>query len=254
MKQKAKILIAITSLVILITIAAYIYLATPRKIRVTNLTDTSVTVTWETAVPTKTEITTTQKPEELPFYLCLSARKKAGAEYVSKEELVSGRNHSVTLINLDPETNYYFAVGGGAGDLIRSKGEKRFAEDGYTLSSNNSFQTHSVSDTPIVPATLYGKIELPGKADTDDRLSKCYEQTVVFINGGSVSPVSTLVNETGGWTIDLSASRDVDGVAKQYSGTISGVSFFVDAGSCGEAVVEMDSVGVNENVGNIVLE
>ncbi|MBD3329726.1 hypothetical protein GF357_04505 [Candidatus Dojkabacteria bacterium] len=249
MKQKTFGILFAAITATLTIVAIIIYLSTPYEIRVTNLTDSSATITWKTRIPTQTKVTVTNSESELPFFLCLSSRKEAGKELVSDEEKVSGKNHSATLVQLSPNTRYYFAPGGGFMNMIRVKAGRLFSKT-YNLVGENNFATYDLSDTPIVPASLYGKVEI--ESGRDDQAA-CYEQAVVFIDGGEISPISTLINDTGGWSIDLSASRDGDGHVKQYSGEIETVSVFVDAGKCGSIEAELTDVVVNENIGSLII-
>lgn len=204
--------------------------STPQRIRVTNITDRSATVSWVTSRATVGVVTYADAEFGLPGALgCAGAdqayddrdvteARLAKTEGLSEEELeeltqeeldeveVSSKGkyymHHVTVYGLDPEKTYYFRVGNG---LLCTEGEGKFADDVFTASETAQFATFSELEQPTMPDPTYGSVVSGSDIVVDG---------VLFMSPGlgrSVSPLSGILNDEGRWYVDLSASRTSDG-------------------------------------------
>lgn len=148
----------------------------PRDIRITNITDSSFTVSW-----------TTDK-QTLGFV-------KWGEENVSinkataSDKDVAGFTHSVTISELSPNTSYFFK--------IASSG-KEF--------DNNGIAWQTTTGTTLAPPSesnlIFGTILTPGNLPAENAL--------VYVSIGGGSMLSATTGQDGSWIIALSNARSQD--------------------------------------------
>ena len=200
----------------------------PARVRVTNVTSSSATVSWVTDYPMKGVVYYKEKDSFLPGPLGWIGSEKAwddrdvsGAEtkcvedfnadmevsedftvdmegYDCSEVKVSkvGQyyTHHVTLKNLDSEEEYYFRVGDGVwgwnGDV-------------------KDVTTFAVLDTVKEPLPVFGKIGSTEGEYSDDAM------VYVQFTDGSESEdsmwLSSTTNSEGGWYVDAANALDVNG-------------------------------------------
>ncbi len=198
----------------------------PYKVRVTNLTDTSFTVSWVTDSPMKGVVYFKDSDSFLPGPLsffgskvavddrdfakaqskCVEDFNRDVAKDVGDDFVVSGDNfdcedikvekygkyytHHVTLKNLESEKEYYFRVGDGY-----------FSWRGDTVQSRTFYTLDEVKE----PIPIFGKIVDEGGVVTEDSL--VYVQ---FVNGRESKKstiYSSVTNDQGGWYVDGSYTR-----------------------------------------------
>ncbi|MDD3661452.1 MAG: fibronectin type III domain-containing protein [Candidatus Dojkabacteria bacterium] len=225
----------------------------PRDIRVTNVTDQSVTISWRTDKPTPGVVVYSQDQSFLPGVLARFGSKLAYDDRdVSKAELeyyadISGTEgvsmvpagydamapdlnnyytHHVTLTGLDPEQQYYFAVGSG---LWFSAELDTFANDRYTVSQENVFVTVAMVEDLAVPDPSYGSVVSEDGSAAVDGIS----YAVVYYNGAETqsAPVSATLNEEGRWYLDLANVRSVSGEVVAFDEESDLENVYVVAGS-----------------------
>ncbi|MBU1120026.1 fibronectin type III domain-containing protein [Patescibacteria group bacterium] len=202
----------------------------PQNVVVTNVTDGSATVTWTTASPMKGIVYVKKDKGLLPGPLgiigssmayddrdvsdaqkaCVETFNKKASETKDSTFSVSGSNfdcenvkvtkigsyytHSVTVTNLDENSTYNFVVGDGIWSFKESV---------------STVKTFSVLDTVGEPMPVFGKIT--GDDGTYSRDGLVY---ITFRDGSEQTDsivYSSAVNDEGGWYVDASAIRDVDG-------------------------------------------
>jgi hypothetical protein len=149
--------------------------AQPRNVLLSNLTTTSVTVSWVTDIKSSSSVVpvvgNSEKSPVIDF-------RGTGKRYT----------HYVELKNLDPNSEYQF--------IIVSDG-KRYTNEG---SKNFVFRTAPITaDTPT-PNPIHGSVK--GGANED---------SIVYavLKDKSTYPVSAVVPTQGNWIIDLSILRKV---------------------------------------------
>lgn len=156
----------------------------PKSIMVTNLTDSSCTLTWQTD-----ELTT-------GTILVTSA---GGKKYSSFDERdITGKmgkylTHSVTVRTLTPSTTY---------DVTILSNGKKFPLEGKPLQVT-TFPTLASSAPLFEPA--FGSIQTPSGSPAEGAL--------VYITLEGSQTLSTLVRTSGSWVIPLSLVRTQDGAA-----------------------------------------
>ena len=200
----------------------------PAKVRVTNITSSSATVSWVTESPMKGVVYYGEKDSFLPGPLGWIGSDKAWddrdvsdaevacvEEYNSKME-VDGEfavdmsdfdctdtkvkkfgkyyTHHVTLKGLDSEKQYYFRVGDGvwgwSGDV-------------------NSAKTFSMLGSVEEPKPVFGRVVTENGLSTED--SVVYLQFKDLSESSNSVWMSAVANEDGGWYLDGSNLRDASG-------------------------------------------
>lgn len=142
----------------------------PKNVRVTNISDSSFSVTW----------TTDRQTTGFVEY------KKAGeTNKVETDRIQDDFTHFVDVKNLNPSTQYSFSIGSND-QTFDNNGAPWQVKTGVTLPKNESvFATGKVVDTNGNPIA----------------------NTIVSITSQSSSTISTYTSEKGGWILNLSNLR-----------------------------------------------
>ncbi len=238
--QTIKVLRTISKIVLLVMVLGlvgwggyYVYRSIafkPQNIVVTNITDSSATITWTTSSQMNGVVYYKKGSSVLPGPLgiigsrigyddrdvsdaqtaCVNEFNKNASETKDENFSVSGENfncddarvtgmgkyytHSVTIKDLDPESIYYFAMGDGIWS---------FESD---VASLKTFELLGEVDTPM---PVFGRIV--GDDGTYSRDSLVY---ITFRDGSEEQNsilYSSTSNDDGGWYVDATAVRDVNG-------------------------------------------
>lgn len=221
MKIEAKIPTILGIIIIVISLGATVLLfnnmrdflgraspdANPTEIKITNLSDSSFTVSWTTAGNVSGTINFGSEPS-------------MGNVATDDRDQISGKTgqyltHHLTLRYLKPQSKYYFKIISG-GTSFDNKGEP------YIVTTAPQMGT-SVSGAP----PIYGTI---AKSDGSPAAG-----AIVYLTLPGGIPLSTLVKSSGNWLIALNNARtaDLSGFIK-LTGTEK-IDIFVQAGSEGTA-------------------
>lgn len=161
--------------------------ATPKLIVISNLTDSSATITWTTS--TSGTLTNFQWGEST-FLGSTETDLRDKRDKTTKPRTT----HFVQLTGLQPETTYYYRI--VAGDNTTPA----------TTEAPSTFKTLSKSSATQTPAlTVYGDIS---SQDTDVIILTFVPDSLGYAN---VIPLSTLLNADGTWFLNIAAARKVDG-------------------------------------------
>lgn len=155
----------------------------PQKVRLTNLTDTGVVISWVTEQPTIGFI----RYSDNPVNLSLTATDDRDQLSGSSSDY---RTHYVSLNNLKPSTSYYFKIGSYQSQLYDNNGQP------FSLTLPKS-----VADLPPTD-TAYGSVATA--VDTPA------EGAIVYLSISGGTPLSALVQQNGNWAINLSMSLTPD--------------------------------------------
>ncbi len=230
MKKKYLILVLVLKILLILIGLGYSYLTQSRKIRITNVTSNSATVTWETIIPVNGTVSYCKVDEK--SNTCLNDEKivKTNSNF---------NTHYLELENLDSEQNYKFKVKSG---LYSLSFLNNFAEN-MTWSTDTYFKTYSVIENPLVPSPVYGKVEC------ENNEKDCFSNAIMFLKIKGYTPISTRVNDTGGWSLDLSATRNLEsGEVAQFNNKIPEVQIYVDAGKFGDSDIQSVEIDVNQGL------
>ena len=152
----------------------------PRKIRITNTTDDTFTVSWATDSATVGSLRYGTTPN--PSTTVADDRDKLSGE--------SGnfKLHHATVRGLNPSTNYYFKIGSGSGnDLYDNNGQP------YQVTTAPAVQGSDSNDT------AYGTVVNPTQTPA--------EGTIVYLSLPGAAPQSALVKSSGSWAVNLGSVR-----------------------------------------------
>lgn len=206
-------------------------MAKPREVFVTNVTDSSATVSWITDSPSKGVVYYDSENSFLPWVLGFFGNSKAFDDRdvsvaqtecvkefndsvdVSDDFTVSGDTfdctnvevkksakyytHHITLMNLDSESVYSFRIGDGLWS--------------WEVENFNAVETYSTLTEVRSPNPLFGNvITEEGVAINNDGIVYFVFNDHAIDSSESVL-VSSVVNDEGGWYFDSSVVRDVEG-------------------------------------------
>lgn len=150
--------------------------AKPQNVVVSNLTTSSVTITWTTEVSATGSVVPISNGQEMSPVL---------------DERGTGRTetHYVELSNLEPNSDYDF--------LIVSNSEKYDSED----EEGFSFKTAPITAQAPTPNPIHGTVS-----------GASGEDIVVYamLKDKSAYPVSAIMPRGGNWVMDLSAMRNIN--------------------------------------------
>ena len=178
-----------------------------RDLRVSNLRDTSVTLSWTTDEPTA-------------GYVLYGETKELGQVAVDgRGAQLSAETHYVTLTKLKPETRYYFKVVSGAED-----------------DTNTSFP--SAADSIITASTLeklpesdsvYGQVFLSDGVTpaTGALLYLTLKEAGRTGDTGEATLLSALVDSEGYWHANLNDARTAD-LERTFSYSASGDELLIE--------------------------
>lgn len=145
----------------------------PKNVRVTNVSDTSFTVSWTTDKQTQ------------GFVRWGEGAKSLEKIAVDSEDIASF-THSVDLENLAPLTAYYLQINSGGVD---------FDNSGIPWQVKTGAKIFTAPPSSIIFGTILTPATLPAK------------NVLVYVSVGGGSPLSTLTTDDGSWTIPISAAR-----------------------------------------------
>jgi hypothetical protein len=156
---------------------------TPRKVKITNISENSFSVSWYTDKPTTAFIKYGEKPSSLNKTLALEDHE---------DKTIKRSLHHFTLKNLRPQRTYYFK--------INSNGTEFGQTDGKTFSQ---LTPAVISTAPPPPDPVYGKI-------SDAFGSPLTEPAIIYLDLKNTTPISTITKTDGSWAIALNNARSND--------------------------------------------
>lgn len=151
----------------------------PKDVKISNITESSFTVTWTT----KERASGSIKWDESK-----SSQKKIEIE----ETKTNGYTHSVTIRNLKPSTPYYFKI-----------------VSGESVYDNNS-QPWEVTTAPEIKTQQESADIRNFSGSIVNSLGTPVTSALVFIEIEGVSPISTFTSENGTWVIPVNNIRKKD--------------------------------------------
>ena len=183
---------------------------TPNQLKITNVSDTSFTVSWLTEQSTSGFIKY-GTDNNLSFTAADDRDQLSGktGEFIS---------HHITVKSLKPLTNYFFKVGSD-GKIFDNNGQP------YQLT------TATVSKgSPPANDVAYGTVV--------DQNSNPVEGAIIYLSLANANPASTLTKSSGSWVIPLNLVRSADLSSwASYDKEASIEEIFVQAASLGTATV-----------------
>lgn len=173
---------------------AYLYFteptASPENVRISNITDSSASVSWTTEKPTHAFVFWSQKdwPLVLPYFWRFFTT--GAADEVESLSTV----HHVTVSGLEPQQSYRFLITTGVRAYYSQTGGQ-----GFPL-----LTTGKILENPTTPYPAYGKIT------REDGIFPA-EQALIYLTAQNSSglslSLSTITNLDGNWALDLSNLR-----------------------------------------------
>jgi len=199
---------------------------TPKNLKMTNIKDTSFTVSFMTDEATSGFVKYGKSPDALQTQASDDRDQLSGS-------VGQYNSHYITLRDLDPDTQYYFTVG--------TASVPRFDSNGTPF----SLKTASRGGNPTAAKTAYGTVNAASGAPADG--------AIVYMNIDGVSELSALVKGSGSWAIPLSNARttDLSGYANLQQTDL--VSIFVQGTQLSETATAQVTVAETQPVPTLVL-
>lgn len=180
----------------------------PKQIKITNLADSSFTVSWITDNQTLGFIQY-GRDQSLPFTANDDRDQSTG---VGQKYFT----HHITLKNLEPKTTYFFKIGSE---------KKVFDDDGQSYNITTGPQ---IQDNPLPSDVVYGTI-----ANTDGSPAS---DVIVYLSLSDTVPQSSVVKDSGNWIIPLNQARSTDlSSYSNYDKNLATEELFIQAGTVGTA-------------------
>jgi hypothetical protein len=183
---------------------------TPNQLKVTNIGESSFTVSWLTDQATSS-------------FIKYGADNNLTFTAADDRDQLSGKTsefstHHITAKNLKPSTNYFFKIGSG-GKIFDNNGQP------YQLTT-----APASKGSPPPNDVAYGTVV--------DQNSNPVEGTIIYLSLANANPASTLTKSSGSWVIPLNLVRSADLSSwASYDKDASIEEIFVQAGSLGTATV-----------------
>ncbi|MDD4382149.1 MAG: fibronectin type III domain-containing protein, partial [Candidatus Dojkabacteria bacterium] len=221
----------------------------PMKVRVTNVTDSSFTVSWVTDEPIKGIVYYKESKSPITGPLgwlgakvAYDDRDYSNAQSMCVEEFnksvtpddtfsidnsgfdcedisVTSRGkyytHHVTVMNLDSEKEYFFVVGNGIWSWDIDGVSKEVGEKEMALADTFSVKTAVTLDEMPTPNVAYGKVYAMLRNEDGFLEEDISKDSLIFstvsINDTESLILSTVTNSEGGYTFDKANFRNSDG-------------------------------------------
>ncbi len=199
---------------------------TPKNLKITNVKDTSLTVSFFTDEATAGFVKYGKSATELKTQASDDRDQLSG----SVEQYSS---HYITLRDLDPETEYFFVAG--------TSSVPQFDNNGSPF----SVRTAKRGGNPTAARTAYGTVNNSAGTPADG--------AVVYMNIPGAADLSSLVKVSGSWAIPLSNARTTDLSDYANFQPSDPVSIFVQGTHLSETATTQVTVAETQPVPTLVL-
>lgn len=155
----------------------------PQKVKITNISDSSLTISWLTEEPS------------IGFIKLGSSADQLDTTVIDERDQLTGssnefRSHYITIQELKPSSTYYFKLGSHSKQLYDNNG------DAFSITTGPPLSTAPSSDT------AYGSIYTPAETPA--------EGAIVYLSLPGATPLSALVKKDGNWAVSLSVARSAN--------------------------------------------
>ena len=174
---------------------------TPKNIEITNVTDSGFTVSFITDESTIGFIKYGTSPDALKLQVGDDRDQISGT-------VNPHTTHYISVRELQPKTSYYFTLG--------TASNSKFDNGGQPYSTTTAARTGN----PGPAMTIYGTVVLSDG-------SQPASGAIVYADIVGVGKLSSLVKESGSWSIPLSSARVKDGSAYAKIDATTPVALFI---------------------------
>jgi len=180
--------------------------AVPKDLRITNRTDSSVTISWMTDIP----VTGFLKYSDNPAKINMPAGD-------SRDQIAGSANtyqtHYIEIKGLTADKTYYFMVGSGSATYENSGKPYQFR-----TTTAGGTQSEDVISGKVLNTAGQG-----------------VAGAILYIDLEGAETLSALSSAEGSWRLPISIARDKQGKVLKYDKTNAKLSIFVNGGSLGSA-------------------
>jgi len=251
----------------------------PRDVRFTNVTSSSVTVSWNTKSPTSATVLVFEGDTFLPLTILglggerfydtrdvrvaeLRAVQETSTNLFNDDELgVSMEDISteIEVVNMGEYYTHHVSIAGLDSEKVYSLmvGDIFLYTKASDVSGTSTVETLAVPDSVEAPIPAYGTIKNAQNSEDPEMLAPVSDGVVYFnlmdeLSGNKSNVYSGALNEEGNWYIDISGIRVEDGEDFLSGEVIANVvgEISIDAGPDGkwEGVLNTDIMAPAEMI------
>lgn len=199
---------------------------TPKNVKITNVTDTSFTVSFLTDESTAGFIKYGTEANTLRSQASDDRDQLSGT-------VASYTLHHITVRGLQANTSYFFTLGTGSTASFDNNGAP------FTV------KTAQRGGTPPAAKTIYGTVLNPQGSPA--------EGSIVYVTLNGVGELSSLVKASGSWAVPLSNARTTDGSAFATTNDSDAVTIVVQGPMASQESQVTTTVGEAQPVASITL-
>lgn len=199
---------------------------TPKKIKITNISDKAFTVSFYTAEATTGFIKYGESKSSLKTQASDDRDQLSGS--VGEYNL-----HHITVRGLIPGVTYFYVLGTGSGNFD-NQGEP------FSITTATDPKT-----PPPASKTIYGSVTTAGGTPAAG--------AVVYVTINGVNDMSSLVRSSGSWAVSLSNARSADGQSYATIGDDDLLQIFVQGNELSQGVSFTTSVSDAQPVDDLTL-
>jgi len=185
----------ISALSVTVILSALIFTSSlpPDELKISNITENSLSISWISQKSVRQKVYYSAKPLN-PLLVLLAKILPLKIDFIIDDfGSISSTIHHVTLKNLEPETQYYFAITNGLLIYAQDKSRKALLTVKTTSNLNGIPQ----------PFPCYGTVE----SFSEDLP---FSPIVVYVSGKDSSLISAYTNSAGNFSLDLANLRTAD--------------------------------------------
>jgi len=199
---------------------------TPKNLKITNVKDTSFTVSFMTDDSTTAFVKYGKSESDLKTQASDDRDQLSGTvgQYTT---------HYITLRDLDANTQYFFTIG--------TASVPKFDSNGVPF----SLMTAKRGGNPTSAKTAYGTVNSPSGSPADGAM--------VYMSVDGVGELSALVKGSGSWAVPLSNARTADLSAYANLQPTDRVTLFVQGNRLSETAMQQTTIGATQPVPTLTL-
>jgi hypothetical protein len=180
--------------------------ATPKNVRISNITSSSLTISWLTDKASQSFVKW--------------GKSESSLDKTELDEIPDqGFTHSTTIRNLTANSTYYFKINAGGKD---------FDDNGVPWKAKTGPATNELLSGNLISGNVITSTGEPAK------------NALVFVTIAGSNLLSTITSQNGNWAISLSMARSQDLTTQaQISAQTSLIEISVNAGPAGVATAQI---------------
>lgn len=199
-RTKKKVLLFVFALLLSLVLISTVIIALiqnpflpPEEIRISNNTESSITISWMSNKSVRQKVYFSLKPISLPSLFLAKLFPNGIVATIDDFGSIRTTTHHATLRGLEPETQYYYVIANGF----------RFYTHDRQGNPLPLARTASLIESPPQPYLCYGSI-------LDFAEEMPMSPVIAYLSASDSSLISAFTNSAGNYSFDLSSLRTQD--------------------------------------------